>query len=162
VVRVARDHISQGFPVFDLATRRKINKGFSDGFTRAVEIVATPVLLGFIGAAVDGWLGTRPLSTLALATFGVCGIVAKLWLGYDREMRVEEANVPAARSGARVANAAPAPVDMRLDAGIAAHTEDRTADRTDDGTAGRTADRMADRTADRSTGSAAPAPGGAA
>ena len=49
--------------MFDLATRRKINKGFSDGFTRAVEIVATPVLLGFIGALVDGWLDTRQQPT---------------------------------------------------------------------------------------------------
>jgi F0F1-type ATP synthase assembly protein I len=104
--------------VFDLATRRKINKGFSDGFTRAVEIVVTPVLLGFLGAVVDGWLGTRPLFTLGLAVFGVCGIVTKLWLGYDREMKAEEAKVPARSTGVRVANAAPAPVDMALDPGI--------------------------------------------
>lgn len=116
-----------GLPVFDLATRRKINRGFSDGFTRAVEIVVTPVLLGFIGALVDGWLGTRPLFTLALATFGVCGIVTKLWLGYDREMKAEEAKVPAGRSGAAVANAAPAAVDMRLDAGIGATDDGRQA-----------------------------------
>jgi hypothetical protein len=106
--------------VFDLATRRKINRGFSDGFTRAVEIVVTPVLLGLLGAAVDGWLGTRPLFTLALAVLGVCGIVTKLWLGYDREMAAEEAKVPARRAGARLANAAPTAVDMRLDAGIGA------------------------------------------
>ena len=106
--------------MFDLATKRKINKGFNDGFTRAVEIVVTPVLLGFLGAVVDGWLGTRPLFTLGLATFGVCGVVAKLWLGYDLEMKAEEAKVPAVRAGARIANAAPAAVDMTLDAGIAA------------------------------------------
>jgi hypothetical protein len=100
--------------------RRKINKGFSDGFTRAVEIVVTPVLLGLLGVVVDGWLGTRPAFTLGLAVFGVCGIVTKLWLGYDREMKVEEAKVPARRTTVRAANAAPAPVDMRLDAGIAA------------------------------------------
>jgi F0F1-type ATP synthase assembly protein I len=104
--------------VFDLATKRKINKGFNDGFTRAVEIVVTPVLLGFLGVAVDGWLGTRPAFTLGLAIFGVCGIVAKLWLGYDREMKVEEAQVPTTSRRTRVANAAPAPVDMRLDPGI--------------------------------------------
>ena len=111
--------------MFDLATRRKINKGFSDGFTRAVEIVVTPVLLGFLGALLDGWLGTRPAFTLALATFGVCGIVAKLWLGYDREMKVEEAKVPTRGAAAvRIANAAPAPVDMRLDPGIGAISSD--------------------------------------
>jgi hypothetical protein len=106
--------------VFDLATRRKINKGFSDGFTRAVEIVVTPVLLGFLGALIDGWLGTRPAFTLGLAVFGVCGIVAKLWLGYDREMKVEEAKVPARGAAVRAANAAPAAVDMRLERGIGA------------------------------------------
>jgi hypothetical protein len=110
--------------VFDLATRRKINKGFSDGFTRAVEIVVTPVLLGFLGALVDGWLGTRPGFTIGFAVFGICGIFAKLWLGYDREMKVEEAKVPAGRAGTAVANAAPAAVDMRLEPGIGA-TGDR-------------------------------------
>jgi F0F1-type ATP synthase assembly protein I len=110
--------------VFDLATKRKINKGFSDGFNRAVEIVATPVLLGFLGSLVDGWLGTRPAFTLGFGIFGVCGIVAKLWLGYDREMKAEEAALaarttdPEVQDRVRPANAAPKPVDMRLDAGI--------------------------------------------
>jgi hypothetical protein len=106
--------------VFDLATRRKINRGFSDGFTRAVEIVVTPVLMGFLGALVDGWLGTRPAFTIGLAVFGVCGIFAKLWLGYDREMKAEEARVPAGRRGAAVVNAAPPAVDMTLEPGIGA------------------------------------------
>jgi F0F1-type ATP synthase assembly protein I len=113
--------------VFDLATRRKINKGFSDGFTRAVEIVVTPVLLGFLGSLVDGWLGTRPGFTIGLAAFGVCGIFAKLWLGYDREMKTEEARVPQARRAAGIANAAPAKVDMRLDPGIGRSTGDGSA-----------------------------------
>jgi hypothetical protein len=93
--------------VFDLATRRKINKGFSDGFTRAVEIVVTPVLMGLLGAVVDGWLGTRPGFTLGLASFGVCGIFAKLWLGYDREMRAEEAKIPGARGASARGAVAP-------------------------------------------------------
>jgi hypothetical protein len=109
--------------VFDLAARRKINKGFNDGFTRAVEIVVTPVLLGFLGALVDGWLGTRPGFTIGLAAFGVCGIFAKLWLGYDREMKIEEANLPARRSGSPVANTAPAAVDMALEPGIGASAD---------------------------------------
>jgi hypothetical protein len=116
--------------VFDLATKRKINKGFSDGFTRAVEIVVTPVLLGFVGAAVDGWLGSRPAFTLGLAIFGVCGIVTKLWLGYDREMKAEEAQDPTTSRRARVGNAAPAPVDMRLDVGIGRTTATDAAART--------------------------------
>lgn len=115
--------------MFDLATRRKINKGFSDGFTRAVEIVVTPVLLGLLGVVVDSWLGTRPAFTLAFAVFGVCGIVTKLWLGYDREMKLEEAKVPARRAAGRTANAAPAAVDMRLDPGIGTASDDVSATR---------------------------------
>jgi F0F1-type ATP synthase assembly protein I len=95
--------------VFDLATRRKINKGFSDGFTRAVEIVVTPVLLGVLGAVVDGWLGTRPGFTIGFAAFGVCGVFAKLWLGYDREMRAEEAKIPGARGVSARGAGAPGP-----------------------------------------------------
>jgi len=83
--------------VFDLATKRKINKGFNDGFTRAVEIVVAPVLLGFLGSLVDDWIGTRPAFTIGLAALGVCGIFAKLWLGYDRDMKLEEAALPGAR-----------------------------------------------------------------
>jgi len=116
----------RGSRVFDLAMRRKINKGFSDGYSRAVEIVATPVLLGFLGALVDGWLGTRPVFTIGLATFGVCGIFTKLWLGYDREMKVEEAKFTSGRSGDGPRNDAPPAVDMTLDPGIAATGDRRT------------------------------------
>lgn len=118
--------------MFDLATRRKINKGFSDGFTRAVEIVATPVLLGVFGVLVDGWLDTRPAFTIGLAAFGVCGIFAKLWLGYDREMKVEEAKLTAARAGDGPRrgdgprNVAPPAVDMKLEPGIGAARDLRT------------------------------------
>ena len=30
----------------DLAARRQVNRGYSDGFTRALEVVLTPLLLG--------------------------------------------------------------------------------------------------------------------
>ena len=76
----------------DLAERRLLNRGYSDGFTRALEVVLTPLILGGLGALVDGRVGTRPWFTIALATAGVAGIFTKLWLGYDREMREHEAN----------------------------------------------------------------------
>lgn len=82
--------------MFDLATRRKINKGFGDGLSQAVEIAVTPLIMGLFGALIDGWLGTRPAFTLGLAVFGVCGMFAKLWIGYDRQMKVEEAKMPRA------------------------------------------------------------------
>jgi Flp pilus assembly protein TadB len=92
--------------VFDLTTRQKLNRGYSDGLARALEIVVTPLLLGFLGRVVDGWLGTRPLFMLALGTFGAAGIVVKLWLGYDREMRKHEAELPGARRADEVGGTA--------------------------------------------------------
>lgn len=83
--------------MFDLAARRQLNRGYNDGLTRAVEIVGTPLLLGFVGYLLDGWLGIRPALTLVLGLVGVSGIFVKLWLGYDREMREHEANAVWAR-----------------------------------------------------------------
>ena len=51
--------------MFDLAARRQLNRGFNDGLTRAVEIVGTPLLLGYVGFLLDGWLGIRPALTLS-------------------------------------------------------------------------------------------------
>jgi len=83
--------------VFDLTARQKLNRGYSDGLARALEIVVTPLLLGFLGRVVDGWLGTEPFLMIAFGSFGAAGIVVKLWLGYDREMRKHEAALPGAR-----------------------------------------------------------------
>ena len=88
--------------MFDLTARQKLNRGYSDGLSRALEIVVTPLLLGFLGRLADGWLGTEPFLMIALGAFGATGIVVKLWLGYDREMRQHEAELPGAR-GARPA-----------------------------------------------------------
>jgi Flp pilus assembly protein TadB len=88
----------RGLLVFDLTARQKLNRGYSDGLSRALEIVVTPLLLGFLGHLIDSWLGTSPGFTLAFGIFGVVGIATKLWLGYDREMRKHEARLPGARS----------------------------------------------------------------
>lgn len=108
----------RGVRVFDLAERRQLNRGFNDGFTRAVEVIAAPALLGFLGAAIDGWAGTRPAFTIVLGIFGVCGIFAKLWLGYDRAMRVEEARIPGAGTPAGAGAAAAARPPAVAEAGV--------------------------------------------
>jgi hypothetical protein len=43
---------------------------------------------------------------LALGAFGAAGIVVKLWLGYDREMRKHEAELPGARRADEVGGTA--------------------------------------------------------
>jgi hypothetical protein len=83
--------------VFDLVARRKLNRGHDDGFSRAIEIVATPLLFGFLGSLADGWLGTRPAFMIALGTFGAVGLFVKIWLRYDRQMQEEQAALPARR-----------------------------------------------------------------
>jgi hypothetical protein len=84
--------------MFDLTARQKLNRGYSDGLSRAVEIVVTPLLFGLLGRLVDGWLGTGVIFTIGLGAFGVAGLFVKFWLGYDREMRKHEANIPGAPS----------------------------------------------------------------
>ena len=83
--------------MFDLTARQKLNRGYSDGLSRALEIVITPLLMGFVGRLIDGWLGTEPVFMLVLGIFGAAGIIARMWLGYDREMRKHEAELPGAR-----------------------------------------------------------------
>lgn len=53
--------------------------------------------MGLIGYVIDRWAGTGRLFTIGLAVIGVAGIFTKLWLGYDREMKAEEAKLPGHR-----------------------------------------------------------------
>jgi hypothetical protein len=76
---------------------RQLNRGYHDGFTRALEIVITPLLFGYLGSLLDGWLGTRPGFTLGLAAFAVAGLFVKLWVTYDQAMRRHEAALLSAR-----------------------------------------------------------------
>jgi F0F1-type ATP synthase assembly protein I len=98
--------------VFDLAARRHLNRGFNDGLTRALEIVLSPVIMGAAGWALDRWLGTEPWFMIVLGTAGVAGVFAKLWIGYDRDMRVEEAKLPQARPAAATPAPAAAPPEV--------------------------------------------------
>lgn len=82
--------------MFDLAARRQLNRGYSDGLSRALEIVLTPLLFGFVGRLVDGWLGTVPWLMIGFGAFAVSGMFVRFWLAYDREMRVHEAKIPKA------------------------------------------------------------------
>jgi hypothetical protein len=82
--------------MFDLTAKQKLNRGYSDGLARALEIVVTPLLFGFLGSLLDDWLGTAPLFMIGLGAFAVAGLFVKFWIGYDREMRKHEAKIPGA------------------------------------------------------------------
>lgn len=80
--------------MFDLRAKQQLNRGYSDGMARGMEIVLTPLAFGGIGWLLDGWFGTGHVLAVALGVFGVIGIFTKLKLGYDRQMVVEEAGKP--------------------------------------------------------------------
>jgi hypothetical protein len=73
------------------------------GFTAAFELVMTPVLFGFIGHAIDGWLGTGRLLTIVLSVLVTVYVVWKLCYSYNKAMSSLEAErlAPTARPSLR-------------------------------------------------------------
>lgn len=74
--------------------RTTFYNGFGDGFTRAIEFVATPCLLAWLGWLVDRWAGTGAVFTVLLAAFGAAGVFARTWFAYVAAMELEEAKAP--------------------------------------------------------------------
>ena len=75
----------------DLQARRHLNRGFGESFSRGIELALVPVVFGGIGWLVDRAAGTAPWCLIGFAVFGTVGLIVKMWLGYDRDMRKEEA-----------------------------------------------------------------------
>ncbi len=77
----------------DLRERRQLNNGFGESLSRAFELALTPVVFGGVGWLLDGWLGTRPVFTLALFAFVMTYLVWNNFRRYDADMRSEEARL---------------------------------------------------------------------
>jgi F0F1-type ATP synthase assembly protein I len=91
-------------PAVDLQAKRELNNGFGDTLARAFEFAVTPVIFGFIGHLLDGWLGTSPLLLLVFAGFAVAGMSVKLYYAYDQAMEAQSEGRPWARAkGTRAA-----------------------------------------------------------
>ncbi|HEX7168282.1 MAG TPA: AtpZ/AtpI family protein [Acidimicrobiales bacterium] len=75
----------------DLRERRELMNGFGDGLTVAFEVALTPTIFAAGGYAIDRWLGTVPVFTIALLLVGVVGLFLKMWFAYDVRMKAEEA-----------------------------------------------------------------------
>jgi F0F1-type ATP synthase assembly protein I len=86
--------------VFDTRAKQQLNRGYSDGMARGIELVVAPLVMGAIGWLLDSWLGTGPFLAIGLGVFGVAGVFAKLWAGYDREMQVVQEGKPWTRTAA--------------------------------------------------------------
>lgn len=88
--------------------KRLVNELIADETTRGIELAVTPVVFGGFGWLLDRWLGTGPWLAVAFAAFALVGTVAKMWFGYDAEMREHESRSRWAR---RSEAPAAAPVD---------------------------------------------------
>ena len=80
--------------MFDQRAKQQLNRGYSDGMARGMELVLSMLLLGAFGWLLDSWLDTGKIFTILFGFLGVAGAFAKLKLGYDRQMTVEEAGKP--------------------------------------------------------------------
>jgi F0F1-type ATP synthase assembly protein I len=74
-----------------LRTKRELNQGGADAFSRAFELAASVVI--FVGAGwwIDGRAHTRPLFIVLFAVFAIVGNLVKLWYAYEAEMKRHEA-----------------------------------------------------------------------
>lgn len=79
--------------------KRDLYRGLDDGWTRAIELAVTPVLLGFVGYLIDSWAGTLPAFTIVFVVLSVAGVLVKIFYAYDHAMREHEANSPWGRPG---------------------------------------------------------------
>jgi F0F1-type ATP synthase assembly protein I len=84
----------------DVRAKQQLNRGYSDGMARGMEVVVAPLLLGALGWLLDGWLGTDPFLAIGFGLFGAAGIFVKLKVGYDRQMDEVEAGKPWTRTRA--------------------------------------------------------------
>jgi F0F1-type ATP synthase assembly protein I len=62
----------------------------ADGFSKAVEFVATPLLCGVIGRFLDAWLGTGAILTVVLVVWALAVTVGMTIRRYGEAMRAEE------------------------------------------------------------------------
>ena len=62
----------------------------ADGFSKAVEFVATPMLCGTGGYFLDRWIGTSPLFTVLLFVWALAVTVSISIREYNARMKAED------------------------------------------------------------------------
>lgn len=91
----------------DPRERSKIYNGASVAFSRAVEMVVTPLIFGFLGHRLDLWVGTTPAFTVVLSAFSLGYLTWKTCVGYSADMVRQEGELLARRSGPSPARSSP-------------------------------------------------------
>lgn len=69
-------------------------RGLDDGWTRAIEMVLTPVVAGGIGYLLDRTLGTLPLLSIIFVVAAMVAAFVKTYYTYDAQMRAHDATAP--------------------------------------------------------------------
>lgn len=64
-----------------------LTRGYGETFGRGLELALTLAVMVGIGWLADRVFDTAPLFVIVFSVIGFAGITAKLWLGYDLEMR---------------------------------------------------------------------------
>ena len=82
--------------------RRQNQSDVGDGLSKAIEMVATPVLFGLLGFGLDHWIGSTPWLTVAFAAVALMGKFASEWYRYEAKMRELEAELSDGRSDHRL------------------------------------------------------------
>jgi hypothetical protein len=76
-----------------LLAERALNHGFGNALGTATELALLPALFGLLGWWLDGLLGTEPFLLIAFLIFSFAGMLVRAWIGYDRDMREQEAGL---------------------------------------------------------------------
>ncbi len=74
--------------------QRDMYRGAGDGFTRSFELALTPAVFAGFGYLLDGWIGIRPVLTIALFLICVAGQFVRMYYTYDARMKVLEGAGP--------------------------------------------------------------------
>jgi hypothetical protein len=74
--------------------RQELYNGFGETFTRGMEMVLTPALLGGLGYLLDRLTGLVPVLTIVFTVLAVIGVGAKEFYAYEAAMKAQEANAP--------------------------------------------------------------------
>ena len=75
----------------EASQRSEVNKGMHDAMWRGhggLEMAVSPLLFGFGGWFVDGWLDTRPVFTIIGAVLGLVGSVCNQYFQYTHRMKM--------------------------------------------------------------------------
>lgn len=86
---VRHDEPQDGAPL----AQRALNHGFGNAMGTATELALLPGLFGLLGWWLDGRFGTSPVFLVGCLLFAFVGMFVRAWLGYDREMREQEAGL---------------------------------------------------------------------